>query len=200
MGRRSDARERLLEAAVELVTERGYHGVGVQELCNAAGVKPGSFYYLFPSKQQLVITVLEKTWENTMTYIIEPIQTSSLNPLQKIEEFFMRTYHLHAYRSNEGKPVLGCTFALLGGELATEDPVINEKVREIFSFITNYFTEWISGAYEQGLITISKEDIPDTAQALLCFTEGTSMMARINNQADIFAKMTASALRLVGAK
>ncbi|WP_232697417.1 TetR/AcrR family transcriptional regulator [Brevibacillus daliensis] len=200
MGRRSDARERLLETATQLIPERGYNGVGVQELCNVAGIKPGSFYYLFPSKQQLVLTVLEKTWENTMIFIIEPIQNSELNPLQKIHEFFMRTYHLHSYRSNEGKPVLGCTFALLGGELATQDPVINDKVIEIFSFLTNYFEEWIMEANNQGLLTISKEQVPDTAKALLCYTEGTSLMARIHNQPVIFATMADGALRLVGAK
>ncbi|MDO3681450.1 TetR/AcrR family transcriptional regulator [Paenibacillus ehimensis] len=200
MGRKSDARERLLETAARLVPERGYHGVGVQELCNVAGIKPGSFYYLFPSKQQLVIAVLEKTWEDTRNYIFTPIQTSNLSPLEKIREFFMRTCHLHAHRSSEGKPVLGCTFAVLGGELATQDQVINRKVQEIFSLFTGYFEEWITQAYEDELIALPKERIPDTAKALLCYTEGVALIARIHNDAETFSRMAEGALRLANPK
>ncbi|WP_159887908.1 TetR/AcrR family transcriptional regulator [Paenibacillus puerhi] len=200
MGRRSDARERLLEAAATLVPERGYHGVGVQELCQTAGIKPGSFYYLYPSKQQLVIAVLDKAWEDTQAYILDPIQASDASPLEKIRDFYLRTYHLHALRSQEGKPVLGCTFAVLGGELATQDPVISQKVKEIFSSLTGYFNEWLTSAYEQGSIALEKEQLPDAAKALLCYTEGTSLMARVHNQADLFERLAEGALRLAGAK
>jgi len=38
---------------------RGYAAVGVQEICDQAGVNKGSFYHFFPSKQALVLAVIE---------------------------------------------------------------------------------------------------------------------------------------------
>ena len=43
MGRTSDAKERLIRAAMDLFFTRSYTAVGVQELCKAAAVKKGKF-------------------------------------------------------------------------------------------------------------------------------------------------------------
>ena len=43
MGRCSDARDRLLAVASQLVHERGYTAVSVSDICKAAGLKNGSF-------------------------------------------------------------------------------------------------------------------------------------------------------------
>jgi AcrR family transcriptional regulator len=47
-------RERLLDAAAELFLERGYHGVGLDELGQAAGVSRQTVYNLFGSKAGLL--------------------------------------------------------------------------------------------------------------------------------------------------
>ena len=59
MGRTSDAKARLLESAMELMYARGYTAVGVQEICEHAGVNKGSFYYFFPSKRTLALEVID---------------------------------------------------------------------------------------------------------------------------------------------
>ena len=63
MGRKSDAKERLIQAAMDLFYTRSYADVGVQELCKAAGVKKGSFYHFFETKQDLVLAALDRWWE-----------------------------------------------------------------------------------------------------------------------------------------
>lgn len=44
MGRTSDAKERLLAAALDLIWERSYGSVTIDAICEKAGVKKGSFY------------------------------------------------------------------------------------------------------------------------------------------------------------
>ena len=73
MGRTSNARSRLLETAMQLMYARGYSAVGVQEICAQAGVNKGSFYHFFPSKQALILAVIEAhgqrlrhIWEDVM--------------------------------------------------------------------------------------------------------------------------------------
>ena len=63
MGRVSDAKPRLLEAAIDLVWSRSYGAVTVDDICAAAGVKKGSFYYFFKSKDELVAAALDAKWE-----------------------------------------------------------------------------------------------------------------------------------------
>jgi AcrR family transcriptional regulator len=56
-GLRPSAR-RLLEAAVIAFAERGYHGVSVRDVAAAAGIKAGSLYAHFPSKEAMLSTII----------------------------------------------------------------------------------------------------------------------------------------------
>ncbi|MDP3966970.1 MAG: helix-turn-helix domain-containing protein [Nocardioides sp.] len=54
------ARERLLEAACALFSARGVRDVGVDELVASASVAKATFYKYFPSKDDLVLAVLDQ--------------------------------------------------------------------------------------------------------------------------------------------
>jgi hypothetical protein len=45
-----NARDRLLNAAVCIVRQKGYHATSVDELCAAANVTKGAFFHHFKSK------------------------------------------------------------------------------------------------------------------------------------------------------
>ena len=45
-------KEQLLSCGVELIQKQGFHGTGIKDLVQAAGVPKGSFYYYFESKEQ----------------------------------------------------------------------------------------------------------------------------------------------------
>src|SRR5947208_13020184 len=62
MGRTSDARQKILDAARSLIEGRGYSALGVAEICKAAGVPKGSFYYFFESKESLALAVVDEHW------------------------------------------------------------------------------------------------------------------------------------------
>jgi len=47
MGRTSDAKEKLLSVAFDLIHENSYGAVGVDQICKRAKVNKGSFYYFF---------------------------------------------------------------------------------------------------------------------------------------------------------
>jgi len=55
-----ETRRRIMSAAVKLFATQGYNVSGVAEICNAAGVSKGAFYYHFPGKQDLFVAVLEE--------------------------------------------------------------------------------------------------------------------------------------------
>jgi AcrR family transcriptional regulator len=51
--RREDTRQKLFEAAVDLIAERGYSATTVDDIAVRAGVAKGTVYYNFPSKPAL---------------------------------------------------------------------------------------------------------------------------------------------------
>jgi AcrR family transcriptional regulator len=55
-----ETRERILGATRSLVAENGLEGTTIKAICNSAGVLPGSFYNLFPSKEQAILTVVRE--------------------------------------------------------------------------------------------------------------------------------------------
>jgi len=57
------ARDRVISAAVELFSHRGYHGVGVREIAQAAGVNVSMISYYFQGKAGVLREILKECQE-----------------------------------------------------------------------------------------------------------------------------------------
>ena len=57
--RKSETRDRMLDAAFELVTQKGMDGVTINEITEAADVGFGSFYNHFESKEGIFVALVE---------------------------------------------------------------------------------------------------------------------------------------------
>ena len=79
MGRTSNARQRLLNAASDLLWEKSYHSVTVDEVCARAGVQKGSLYHFFDSKSALAVAALQHLWDTVAKPAYEE-SFSRLNP------------------------------------------------------------------------------------------------------------------------
>jgi len=53
-------RERILDATRSLLAEGGLEMTTVKAICDLAEIRPGSFYNLFPSKEEVVLTVVRE--------------------------------------------------------------------------------------------------------------------------------------------
>src|SRR5258708_38765822 len=90
MGRTSDAREKILTAGQSLIELRGYSALGVAEICKAAGVPKGSFYYFFESKEALALAVIDEHWASQQRDCAR-ILHSDAAPLQRLRQRFEET-------------------------------------------------------------------------------------------------------------
>lgn len=57
--RRTQTRERLVDAAARVFAEKGVLGASVEEICEAAGFTRGAFYSNFESKEELCLALLQ---------------------------------------------------------------------------------------------------------------------------------------------
>jgi AcrR family transcriptional regulator len=56
----ASSRERILDAAVELISERGYSATSVDALCRRAGIVKTALYWHFGSKEGLLAAVIDR--------------------------------------------------------------------------------------------------------------------------------------------
>ena len=55
--RRQRTRSNILDSALRLLVERGYHGVGKEEVARDAGVSRQALYQHFKSKSELLVAL-----------------------------------------------------------------------------------------------------------------------------------------------
>src|SRR5260370_14722598 len=91
MGRTSNAKERLLQVASDVIWRQSYGAVSVDDICERAKVKKGSFYYFFPSKSDLAVAAYEEHWrlkQPKYDQVFSPL----VPPLERIENYCQMVY------------------------------------------------------------------------------------------------------------
>lgn len=196
MGRKSNARLRLIEAAHDLVWESSYGAVTIASICERASVKKGSFYYFFESKSDLALAAINAWWDDRKPRV-EQMFCPKVPPLERIGNYFdfVAQRQLEAYE-RDGR-ILGCPLFSLGTEISTQDERIRFLIHEILTCGFHYFEQAVRDAHESG--EIETKNVPLTARLLWNFYEGTLSRARIENCPDLIRNLRADALELIGA-
>ncbi len=81
---RGDARERLLQAARDIIRTKGFSATTVDELCKAAGVTKGAFFHHFENKQALGVAAAEYWAETTSTLFANAPYQRHSDPLERV--------------------------------------------------------------------------------------------------------------------
>lgn len=196
MGRTSDAKERLISTAIELIRARSYESVGVDALCNHAGVKKGSFYHFFPSKQDLMLAALDQYWEkNTQEKVFQPAFETDVPPLDRIERAFRLAWEAQRDLQAAHGKVPGCAIGNLAAELSTQSPPIREKLENLFSRMGVYFEQALREARDSGEWT--GNDPAMVAESLVAYLYGSIMLAKTANDAGVMKQLSGQVRLLV---
>ena len=80
------SRDKIIEVAEALYARRGFAGVGMREVADAAGLGKSSLFHHFRSKVQLYLAVLERVLAR-MEERLAPILTSPLGAAEKLDRW-----------------------------------------------------------------------------------------------------------------
>src|SRR5687767_3768444 len=91
MGRKSDAKEKLLDVAFELIWDSSYGSVSIDQICERAGVNKGSFYYFFGTKANLAATAFDEQWKAKQPEM-DRMFSPQVPPLERLSKWCIYVY------------------------------------------------------------------------------------------------------------
>ena len=179
-------RERILEAATELIGRHGVAGTSTEDVRKAAGISGSQLYHYFDSKQALIRAVITRQAE-------QPLIPG--RPLMGALDSFdaLRAWADAAIENQEHNNGRGhCTLASMAGELSPAD----EQTR---TDLCNVFLRW-QGLLHDGLQAMrdrgdlrAETDLDELALALLAALQGGTLLSNtLRDAAPMRAAMNAA--------
>jgi TetR/AcrR family transcriptional repressor of nem operon len=183
-----DTKDRILDVAARMFHEQGFAGTGVATIQRRAGVNSGSLYHFFPSKEALLVGVLERRLEELRPKILEPAAAVTDDPIERVFAL------LEVYR--ERLRMTGCTRGCPVGNLALEVGDAKPRVRSLidgyFSIWVDEVRDWLRAAGERLPAAMDRRAL---ARLVLSVMEGAVMQARTAKSLEPFDESVAQ-LRL----
>lgn len=198
MGRVSDSKDRLLDAAIKLVWRNSYGAVSVEDICHQAGVKKGSFYHFFPGKNELVAAAFRRYWADLRPEY-DRIFSPSVPPIERLRMFFAQVTGKQKRLCEDTGCVLGCPFSSIGTELVGpggNDGSLRAAIQELVRGRVCYIESALRDAMADG--SIPEGDAPRLAKMLYLYMEGALGQARIQNDLSLMDDVEENGLRLIG--
>lgn len=112
--KRGTARTKLLDVAVDVIRAQGYHATTVDELCIAAGVTKGAFFYHFETKEALGVAAAQYWTDETG------------------EMFATAQYHEAASPADRVLAYLDLRGSLIGGDPVQNTCLVGTMAQEVF--------------------------------------------------------------------
>jgi TetR/AcrR family transcriptional repressor of nem operon len=197
MGRPSDAKEKLLQVAFDLIWDQSYGSVSVDQICERASVNKGSFYHFFPSKSDLAIEAYEEHWREKQPEL-DRIFSPQIPPLTRLELWCKYICDRQKQKQKKYGHVCGCPYASLGTELATQDEKIRAKAQQMVDRSLRYVESALRDAKHQGLVAI--DDPAATARRVYSMVLGILLHAKIRNDLEVLKDLEATVMDMIGAR
>ncbi|MFN3859409.1 MAG: TetR/AcrR family transcriptional regulator [Caulobacter sp.] len=172
-------RERILFAAMRLFSDKGFHTTSVADILREAGANSGSLYHFFPTKQDVLLAVLEMYRDGIYPMLLAPAWEGVEDPVERV--FALLGAYREMLRTTDC--LYGCPIGSIALELHEPDP----PVREMLSV---NFDGWVN--HVKGCLDQARDRLPpgtDTrrlAVFVLTTMEGGVMQSRTHRTLEAF--------------
>src|SRR3954471_10051037 len=100
-------RQTVINVASRLFRERGFDGIGLKDLMEAAGLTQGAFYKQFESKEDLAVEASRRALESASGRWSDAAKQNPDDPLSAVIAFYLSSDH-------RGEKMDGCPIVALG--------------------------------------------------------------------------------------
>jgi TetR/AcrR family transcriptional repressor of nem operon len=168
---KNPTRDRLVEAARTLFWKHGYASTGIAQILKEADAGSGSLYYFFPTKEDLLLAVLEWYRENLWPAVVQPVFDRVTDPIERIFgilDSYRRGLLITNYQH-------GCPIGNLSLELADSHPAARQLLAVNFSGWRKAVEQCLADAALKLPESVDREQL---ALFVLTTMEGAVMLAR----------------------
>jgi len=144
---RPNVREKIVDAGLKVLIEKGFNGCGVQDITDAAGVPKGSFYNHFESKEALGAEVVERYGRDNPRRVA--LADTSIPALQRLRAHFERLNETYT-GARFGR---GCLLGNFSAELADQSQLIRERLADLYLSWSTDIATVIAEAQADGSIS-----------------------------------------------
>lgn len=156
-----------------MLLERGYYGLGIQDLLRETGIPKGSFYHHFNSKEDFALQVVDCYMETVHEGLELALEDDSRPPLERVRGFFELTRE--KYRQ-EG--YMGCLLGGLGQELSGVNEAFRGRIEDCLSQISRRLSLCLDEARRRGELPPGT-DTRSMADLLVDCWEGAALRTRL---------------------
>ncbi len=177
-------RLKIVLAAMELFWLKGFHSTSVADILSRTQLNSGSLYNVFPSKQDVLIGVLEAYRDGIGEMLLEPAWGDVEDPIEKI--FALLRFYRNAILESDS--TYGCPIGSLALELHEPDPAVRELIAANFEAWTSAVRARLAEAEDR---LPRGADLGAIAQFVLTAMEGGVMQARTHRDVAYFDRAVA---------
>lgn len=172
-------RDRLVFTAMRLFGEKGYLSTSVADILREAGVNSGSLYHAFPTKQDLLLAVLDMYRMGIEPMLLAPAWAGVDDPIERVFAL------LAAYRQRlaDSDCLYGCPIGSVALELHEPDPPVRELLSVNFDGWVDHVEACLRAA---GARLPADLDRRKLAVFVLTTMEGGVMQSRTHRTLDAF--------------
>lgn len=163
----AERRRRILETAVQVYAQHGFHQTGMRQLCAALGMSAGALYRYFPGKESIIAGLVEMDREMIQHNLRSlPPDVSFIGTMQHMLEVTMGEL-----QTNEG---LLAIWSEISSE-ATRNPAVAALLSNHYQFIENLISSLVQAALKRGEL---RDGVDPLATARFIMASHDGMMTR----------------------
>jgi AcrR family transcriptional regulator len=166
-----DTRQRILDAARDLFWRQGYTATGIAQILKAADANSGSLYYFFPTKEDLLLAVLEWYKANLWPEVIQPVFDRVSDPIERVFGVLDGYRRMLLFTQCSG----GCPIGNLALELSDTHPAVRDLIAVNFTNWKLALQQCLDDAADRLPANV---DRPQLAAYILTIMEGGLMQAK----------------------
>ena len=175
----NDTRTAILDVAQDMVQRQSISGVSFQELANRIGIKKGSLYYHFESKDDLAVALLERATSEMKESFV---RGKAKSPLEQLN-YFLDIYLHHIIPTEKLCP--GGAFAGEWGKLSS--PVKKQANRLVDAQVKGV-SEILTEGIQSGVFSDHAKTVEELAQWVIACVQGALVTSRVSQNRDIFKR------------
>ncbi len=84
----------ILNAAIKVFAESGFHKAKVTTIAETAGVATGSVYLYYESKEAILVKIFDELWKNYIEALQKTVKRTDIQPLEKIDAVIDHLFNL----------------------------------------------------------------------------------------------------------